>query len=192
MEIVEETVDNVALKEVAIVKRSAMPEVVAREYAFTPESAKQLLLTAPVQKPPLMIEDAQKENAVYDMGAEYAGKVSVDLLLKSVSEDGSVTNGFDIRVPLRMLPYRTPEDPSMCFDLNACHKVDEANATIEKHNKYITSLLSLFIFENGCGTSANHVTLPSPPDVLAITRQKERIAFLLEILPFWALATFTN
>lgn len=158
------------LKSVEFQKKCMMPEVIAREYAFTPEGAKQqLLLEAPAKRPPLIIDETKEQQAVYDMGPENAGRVIVDLRLRSADDDGE---SFDISLPLRMLPYKTPDDPKMCFDLPTCRRVDAMNETIENHNRYITSLLSIFVRENGCGTSANHVTLPSPPDVMGVTRIK--------------------
>lgn len=157
------------LRDIEFKKKQMIPEVIAREYAFNPEGSKQLLLTAPAQKPPLILEESSSPLAIYDMGPENAGKVIVDLRLRSAEDDG---RGFDITLPLKMLSYKTPDDPKMCFDLPTCHKVDAINESIERHNKYITSLLSIFVRENGCGTSANHITLPSPPDVMALTRIK--------------------
>lgn len=157
------------LRDIEFKKKQMIPEVIAREYAFNPEGSKQLLLTAPAQKPPLILEGPTSDPAVYDMGPENAGRVMVDLRLRSADDEG---RGFDIFLPLKMLTYKTPDDPRMCFDLPTCHKVDAVNESVERHNKYITSLLSIFVRENGCGTSANHITLPSPPDVMALTRIK--------------------
>jgi hypothetical protein len=98
------------------------------------------------------------------MGPERGGEVEVELrLLKQ--------GAFDLNVPLRMLPYKTPLDPRKCFDLAACYATDQANESIENHNRYITSLLSLFVNDNGCTTSANHITLPMPPDNMVETRE---------------------
>lgn len=102
---------------------------------------------------------------VYDMGPERGGEVKA--YLHVVSE---TPGAFDVEVPLRMMPYKTAKDPKMCFDLGTCRQLDTLNRTLEEHNRYITSLLSLFANKNGCGTSAGHVTLPPPPENLAETR----------------------
>jgi hypothetical protein len=153
-------------------KRSTMPDVIAREYAFTPAGAKLLSIAAPARKPDLLYEEAKKQPSVYDMGPENCGKVLVTLRLRTPPEDlppGS-NAGYDEEIPLRMLPYKTPTDPVKCFDLQVCHATDKANEALQSHNRYITSLLSMFCKENGCGTSAGHITLPPPPDNMAITR----------------------
>jgi len=162
--------DPATLKSINFQKKCMMPEVIARDYAFTPEGSKQqLLLEAPAQQPPLLTDAEHSDLAIYDMGPENAGRVIVDLRLRSADDCGE---SFDISLPLKMIPYKTPDDPKMCFDLPTCRKVDAINEVIENHNKYVTSLLSIFVRENGCGTSANHVTLPSPPDVMGLTRIK--------------------
>jgi hypothetical protein len=118
--------------------------------------------------PPLVAERADggcPPGAVYDMGPERGGRVCVHLQI--VSEQ---PGGFERRVPLRMLPYKMPKDPAMCFDIRACQATDAENLVLEEHNRYIASLLSLFVHESGCGTSAGHVTLPSPPDNMVLTR----------------------
>jgi hypothetical protein len=144
-------------------KKHLMPEAIAREYAYMPLGAKQLMLCSPCQKPPLLLEACAGLVAEYDMGAERAGVVKVELRLKS--------DNFDISVPLKMLPYKTPTDPQKCFDVSTCYAVDQANQTVENHNRYITSLLSLFVRENGCTTSANHITLPTPPESMVENRE---------------------
>lgn len=167
MEIEEDESARCELKSVEFRKKCMMPEDIARQYAFTPEGSKQqMLLETPAKRPPLLPDDGE---AVYDMGPENAGKVIAELRLRSAADCGET---FDITLPLKMMPYKTPEDPRMYFDLPTCRKVDAANEAIEVHNKYVTSLLSISIRENGCGTSANHVTLPSPPDVMTLTRIK--------------------
>ena len=83
---------------------------------------------------------------------------------------GESPSNFDKTLPLRMMPYKVPVDPKLCFDVRTCQTTDAANTVIEEHNRYITSLLSLFVHQNGCGTSAGHITLPSPPDNMLLTR----------------------
>jgi hypothetical protein len=148
-------------------RRSSMPTEVAKRYCM-PSDPVQLCLTAPARKPPLMWEKSKQVPAVYDMGADWGGSVTVELKLKS-ADDG---HSFDDSVPLKMLPYMKLSDPTDAFDIAKCRALDAENDVIVKHNRYITSLLSLFIAQNGCTTSANHVTLPSPPDNLIETRKK--------------------
>lgn len=165
----DQTVGEVPLKNVEIkIKRQPMPDAIAREYAFVPTDGS-LLIEAPKPRPPLLVEDACKQVAQYDLGPEFGGSVNVDLRLRSAPDNGE---SFDISIPMRMLQYKTPEDPKMCFDVPTCHRVDSQNEVIIQHNRYLASLLSIFIRDNGCGTSAGHVTTPSPPDVLALTRIK--------------------
>lgn len=124
-----------------------------------------MIMDAPTARPPLL-KDAGA-SPVYDMGPERGGEVKAYLHVVSAG-----TGDVDMEVPLRMIPYKTAKDPQKCFDLNVCHDLDAANRTLEEHNRYITSLMSLFIDQNGCGTSAGHVTLPPPPDDMADTRIK--------------------
>ena len=162
----DESACEVELKNVELPnKRATMPEVIAREYAFTPEGAKLLLITDAAKKPELCYAEAREKDAIYDMGPENCGKVKVTIRLRSAN-----SGGFDEEIPLRMLPYKTPTDPVQCFNLSVCHATDKINESLQKHNRYITSLLSMFVKENGCGTSAGHVTLPPPPENMAITR----------------------
>ena len=114
--------------------------------------------------PPLLKDFGQ--SPVYDMGPERGGEVRASLVVTS-----EPPGQFQYCLPLRMLPYKTPSDPKLCFDLVVCQAADSENAVLETHNKYITSLISLFVIQNGCGTSAGHVTLPPPPDSLLLTRQ---------------------
>lgn len=165
-------------KDIKLPKKSLCPEAIAREFAFNPEDRMQRLLESAAKLPPLMTAERggacacgsssagteERKQMVYDMGPENAGKVRAFLRLVSDAET------FDISVPLEMIPYKTPGDPKQCFDPEVCKAVDAANEEIENHNRYITSLLSIFIRENGCGTSANHVTLPPPPESLSVTR----------------------
>jgi hypothetical protein len=176
MEVDEENVGadvGVETKEVKLPsKKHLSAEDVAQRYAFMPTEERLLLQSAPPQ-PMLMVKEACEIPAVYDMGAEFAGSVRADLRLRSAALDGTEEGtNYDITVPLKMLPYRTPADPKLCFDMATCRAVDAENERIEQHNKYITSLLSLFVRDNGCGTSANHITNPSPPDWLALTLSK--------------------
>lgn len=117
-------------------------------------------------KVPLMSDEGL--GPVYDMGTERGGPVRAFLRVVSINEH----NGFNIEVPLRMMPYKTAKNPEECFGLTMCQALDVANMQIEEHNRYITSLLSLFANANGCGTSAGHVTLPAPPENLTETRIK--------------------
>ena len=155
----------VEMKDIAIVP-AFTSESIARSYAAGLPPDQRLRLMAPAQKPPLLVEEARARGALaeYDMGPELAGRVRAEL--KLTAADGS----FEISLPLLMLPYKTTEDPRLCFDIDACRAIDNENDRIEKHNKYVTSLLSLFVAQNGCGTSCNHVTLPIPPDNMASTR----------------------
>ena len=111
-----------------------------------------------------LLDDEDGVESVYDMGPERGGKVRVRLDL--TSESGA----FRKSIALRMLPYKVPDDPRQCFDVKACQITDAHNSILEEHNRYITSLLSLFVHHNGCGTSAGHVTLPPPPDNMVLTR----------------------
>lgn len=123
---------------------------------------------------PIKLEEAMKyvEGSVYDLSyLDGCNKVQASLRLRSAP--GSLSPGvvgFDVEFPLVMLPYKTPENPRMCFDPKTCKKVDKINDEIERHNLYVVSLLSAFIAKNGCGTSAKHVTLPSAAPLLADTR----------------------
>lgn len=163
--------------------RSALPEVVEREYAFKPSDKTTNILAicnvSPSSRPPLIVDYGDVKSPAYDMGPERCGKVHAYLRVVSVDESESFDNRFDIQVPLKMLKYKTPSDPAKCFNISVCHSIDRENDKIEEHNKYITSLLSLFVHYNGCGTSAGHVTLPSPPDNMAQTLSK-RIKNILD------------
>ena len=123
-----------------------------------------LLLESSVRQQPPLLKNV-KPGPVYDMGPERGGPVRASLRITS-----EPPGGFDITVPLGMVPYKVPKDPKMCFDVAACQNVDSENEVLENHNRYITSLVSLFVHHNGCGTSAGHVTLPPPPDNMVITR----------------------
>lgn len=116
-----------------------------------------------ISLPPIIVDT--RESLVYDMGPEMGGKVKAYLHIVSEPE-----GSFKYDLPLRLFPYKTAADPSLCFNTQACRSIDAENTTLVEHNKYITSLMSLFIHHNGCGTSANHVTLPPPPEDLAETR----------------------
>lgn len=119
----------------------------------------------------LLKDDGQ--SPVYDMGPERGGPVRAWIRVAS-----EPPGAFDREVPLRMMPYKVPKESKMCFDLKSCHAADSENAVIEEHNRYITSLLSLFVHANGCTTSCNHITLPPPPDNMAETRAKRLKAIL--------------
>lgn len=162
--------DDVVLRDIQFrSKVHMMPQAIAREYAVKPQgSAQSFLICDAPSKPPLLLRDCEGVDSVYDMGPDFAGPVRATLHLRSTREGSD----FDCEIPLRMLPYQTPEDPKLCFDLAVCHKVDRVNETRTEHNRYVCSLLSMFVKDNGCGTSANHITLPSPPDVLTETRAK--------------------
>lgn len=128
----------------------------------------QLCITSgPVlRQTPLILDKVVASNCnIYDMGPERGGKIRASLHI--VSEPAG---DFDVEVPLAMKPYRVPANPAKCLDMAACRAVDAENEGLQAHNRYITSLLSLFVHHNGCGTSANHVTLPPPPDAMVNTR----------------------
>jgi len=164
--------DDVTLRDIKFrSKVHMMPQAMARDYAIKPldVSAQTFLICDTPARPPLLIKDCEGVESVYDMGPDFAGPVKATIHLHSVRDGGG---DFDYEIPLRMLPYQTPDDPKLCFDLNVCHKVDRVNEMRTEHNRYVCSLLSLFVKDNGCGTSANHITLPSPPDVLTETRAK--------------------
>ena len=111
-----------------------------------------------------LIDDDVGVESMYDMGPERGGRVRVRLDVSSES------GAFHKSIALRMLPYKTPDDPGQCFDIKACQATDACNSLLEEHNRYITSLISLFVHHNGCGTSTGHVTLPPPPDNMVLTR----------------------
>lgn len=121
-----------------------------------------MLMDAPTARPPLLKDVG--DSPLYDMGPERGGAVRAYLHI--------VSNTVDTEIPLRMMPYKTAKDPKGCFDPAVCRELDSVNRTFEEHNRYITSLISLFVNQNGCGTSAGHVTLPPPPDDLSETRIK--------------------
>lgn len=123
------------------------------------------LICAAADAPKIPLLKQPIEPFFYDMTPEWGGRISA--YLRVVSDSSSQ---YEIDVPLRMLQYKTPKDSKKCFDLKACQEVDTANLPIERHNKFITSLLSMFINRNGCGVSAGHITLPPPPENLVETR----------------------
>jgi hypothetical protein len=158
----------------------------AREYSQQSVFLNQQLIKDAPKVPPLLVEEASEAPAIMDMGADFAGKVRVELHIVGVSDEdeldelvrgeeielGKKRPAFDITVPLRMMQYKLPADPRTCFDVAVCKAVDAENDRFVQHNKYITSLLSLFVRQNGCGTSAGHITNPSPPQSLMISRAK--------------------
>jgi hypothetical protein len=149
------------LEDIPLPKKTTATSVAAA-YAHTPDSAK-LLLQAPAEKPPLLpSEQLCTSCSPYDMGPDNAGPVEAFVVVKGAS--------FNIQVPLRMVQYKKPSDSAGWFDPATCRKVDAENDAIGAHNRYITSLLSLFVKENGCGTSAGRLTMPSPPDSMSFTR----------------------
>ncbi len=165
------------MKDVPIQDRSStIPSVIERNYAFVPASAKLLSITAPTKRPPLLYNRSRESDAVYDMGTDHCGRVSVSVRIRSPKDhDGT---GYDEEIPLKLLPYKTAEDPKMCYNLPTCRAIDKANEEIENHNRYLTLLISMFVKANGCGTSAGHVTLPPAPTNMTITRT-ERIGELM-------------
>lgn len=153
-------------------KHQASGEEAAAVYRELCEPLKgrcRMLLGAPpsVSENRALIDDDGSPSPSYDMGPERGGKVTASLRIMS-----DPPGTFDKTVPLRMIPYKVPKDSRMCFDIAACRAADEENERIQEHNRYVTSLLSLFISKNGCSTSAGHVTLPPPPENLMETRTK--------------------
>jgi hypothetical protein len=141
----------------------------AQNYACARQCIQQqyaLLLESSVRQQPPLLKNVEP-GPVYDMGPERGGPVRASIRITS-----EPPGGFDITVPLGMVPYKIPKDPKMCFNVTACQNVDSENEVLENHNRYLTSLLSLFVHHNGCGTSAGHVTLPPPPDNMVITRTR--------------------
>lgn len=155
----------IELRETPLPVSTQHAETIAREYGFRPPEA--LLIEGP-EKPPLMPDVASAHGpATFDMGREHGGSVSASLHLSSPTGAWA-----PIDVPLRMLPYQVLADARELFNATACRRADSVNTSIERHNRYITSMLSLFIAANGCGTSAKHVTSPSPPETLTVSRVK--------------------
>ena len=164
----ESVADNTDLVNVPFESRvSQLPEIIAREYGYVPRGSDLLCITSCAERPPLLPNEFMTSvtTHVYDMTHEFAGKVEAFLHLKSTTE-----SGFDLEVPLAMVPYKKPLDLIKLYDLSTCKKLDEANEAVTQHNRYIVSLLSMFIRQNGCSTSANSVTLPSPPENYTVTR----------------------
>jgi hypothetical protein len=146
-------------------RRQCTAESAAEMYRNEMNPAIRLIQSSAQSAPPLRVDDGA--SPIYNMGPERGGAVRA--YLRIVSEP---PGAFERTIPLRMLPYKTPEDPTQCFDARVCQAVDCENSALEEHNRYITSLVSLFVHQNGCGTSAGHVTLPSPPENLLVTRVK--------------------
>lgn len=176
---------RISVKDLPVQDNSArMVEILAKEHSKLMESdnpsiiraSSTLSITAGKKERPAFIlyDEARSKLAKYDMTflKGCATPMVVSLRIKADPDAlESGFDGFDEEIPLRMLPYKTPTDPSLCFDAKACKTIDKLNESIERHNQFIVSILSLFVAQNGCGTSANHVTLPSPAPDLAETRE---------------------
>jgi hypothetical protein len=147
-------------------RRPSMPHIIEQRYNQVIDGDKLL----PCCLPPLLVDECKKtsEDAIYDMGITRGGSVKASLHLKGVS--GST---FDIEIPLVLLPYVTCDDPSDVFNQKCCAEIDKRNYAIIEHNKYITSLLSLFTKAHDCGTSAGQITLPPTPDSMVLSREKK-------------------
>jgi hypothetical protein len=145
--------------------RACTAETAAKLYRGQTDVKNTLMIMGSSETRAPLMKDAG-DSPLYDMGPERGGAVRAYLHIVSCNGD------MNVEVPLRMMPYKTAKDPQKCFDVATCNELDSVNNTLENHNRYITSLLSLFLNENGCGTSAGHVTLPPPPDNLAETRVK--------------------
>lgn len=171
--------NDIEIKDVPLKdNRSRMVEVISEEHSKITESDggfKQAAITGGTAAPPRMLlyTEARETPAVFDMKFMEGCSTPMLVSLRLKADPKYLQAGvipFDEEIPLRILPFKTPKDPSLCFDIKACKKIDKVNEVIEAHNKFIVNLLSVFIAQNGCGTSANHVTLPSPAIDLAETR----------------------
>lgn len=154
--------------------RGSMPAIAARAYALSHlgEDTVLRITAAPTKRPDLLYEAARASPATFDMTAFDWGRMHVSVRLRGTSDE------FDEEIPLRMLPYRTLDDPTLTLDTSACAAADKANLSIQRHNRFLASLLSLFVKQNGCSVSAGHVTQPPPPINLTETRV-QRIKDLL-------------
>lgn len=154
---------------------ATMPALAARAYALSHlgEDAVLRITAAPTKRPDLLYEAARLKPALFDMTAFQMGPMRVSLRIQG-AQDGE----FDEEVPLRMLAYRTLEDPALTLNTAACAAADQANIEIQRHNRFLASMLSLFVKQNGCSFSAGHVTEPAQPVNLTETRV-QRIKDLL-------------
>jgi hypothetical protein len=130
---------------------------------FTPPMVK--MITMGAKKPPLLPSD---DEALGKLQCYEVDGMHFFAFLRLLDADEQ----WDVQTPLAMCHYVKPEG-DMLFSMQACEDATTENARRSVHNKFVVDVFRRFMPVYDCGSSANLMTMPQPPDSYTYLRQEK-------------------